>query len=171
MAVDSVLAKHSGAVAVKEILSGCICCNVVGTLQAAIEELVASYSPGSLIPFVIFSTSSRRIHTDFRSDLLGDKRKCFPGTIGLGGSSSAERWCRYSFRCHCLCYRLPQLLRLRGYILHCQSAGEVHRPNPRMLESITMYTCPHSGCEQLNKHELATPQQLEKVVDQVGIVD
>ncbi|TQS34788.1 hypothetical protein Golomagni_04816 [Golovinomyces magnicellulatus] len=48
LAVDSQLA-GSSITGVREILNGCICCNLVGSLSAALEELTESISPDRIV--------------------------------------------------------------------------------------------------------------------------
>src|SRR2546430_913546 len=45
LAIDSQLASASAISAVQELLNGCICCNLVGQLGPALEELADSAAP------------------------------------------------------------------------------------------------------------------------------
>ncbi|KPM41241.1 hypothetical protein AK830_g5302 [Neonectria ditissima] len=49
LAVDSQLASNSAISGVKELLNGCICCNLVGQLGPALEELEKSVSPDRIV--------------------------------------------------------------------------------------------------------------------------
>ncbi|KKA28466.1 hypothetical protein TD95_002535 [Thielaviopsis punctulata] len=49
LAVDSQLAASSAVTGVQELLNGCICCNLVGQLGPALEELTASIRPDRFI--------------------------------------------------------------------------------------------------------------------------
>ncbi|KAL5615529.1 uncharacterized protein BROUX77_001366 [Berkeleyomyces rouxiae] len=49
LAVDSQLAASSAITGVQELLNGCICCNLVGQLGPALEELTASIRPDRFI--------------------------------------------------------------------------------------------------------------------------
>jgi G3E family GTPase len=46
--VDSQIAAES-QIAVKEMVNGCLCCVLVGRMEAAIDEIIASYSPDRII--------------------------------------------------------------------------------------------------------------------------
>ncbi|ERT02221.1 hypothetical protein HMPREF1624_00519 [Sporothrix schenckii ATCC 58251] len=50
LAVDSQLAASSAVAGVRELLNGCICCNLVGQLGDALEELTADKGDGAGIP-------------------------------------------------------------------------------------------------------------------------
>lgn len=45
VAIDSQLASTSSIAGVRELLNGCICCNLVGSLSSALEELSTTLSP------------------------------------------------------------------------------------------------------------------------------
>ncbi|KAK4173302.1 CobW/HypB/UreG, nucleotide-binding domain-containing protein [Triangularia setosa] len=49
LAVDSQLASSSSISSVKELLNGCICCNLVGSLSSALKELRETASPDRVI--------------------------------------------------------------------------------------------------------------------------
>lgn len=49
VAVDSQLASTSSISGVRELLNGCICCNLVGQLSDALEQLRASVSPDRIV--------------------------------------------------------------------------------------------------------------------------
>ncbi|PHH90916.1 hypothetical protein CDD83_2254 [Cordyceps sp. RAO-2017] len=49
VAVDSELAGSSAVAGVRELLGGCICCNLVGGLGAALEELAAGAAPDRVV--------------------------------------------------------------------------------------------------------------------------
>ncbi|KAK7432501.1 hypothetical protein QQZ08_001066 [Neonectria magnoliae] len=49
LAVDSQLASNSAISGVQELLNGCICCNLVGQLGPALEELEKSVSPDRIV--------------------------------------------------------------------------------------------------------------------------
>ncbi|KAK7421366.1 hypothetical protein QQX98_002260 [Neonectria punicea] len=49
LAVDSQLASNSAISGVRELLNGCICCNLVGQLGPALEELEKSVSPDRIV--------------------------------------------------------------------------------------------------------------------------
>ncbi|KAK0383485.1 hypothetical protein NLU13_9396 [Sarocladium strictum] len=49
LAVDSQLAASSSISGVQELLNGCICCNLVGQLGPALDELVGSVKPDRII--------------------------------------------------------------------------------------------------------------------------
>jgi G3E family GTPase len=49
VAVDSELASSSSISGVKELLNGCICCNMVGQLDTALEELLEKVSPDRIV--------------------------------------------------------------------------------------------------------------------------
>jgi G3E family GTPase len=49
VAIDSQLASASAISGVKEILNGCICCNLVGSLSDALHELRASQKPDRIV--------------------------------------------------------------------------------------------------------------------------
>ena len=49
LAVDSQLASASAISGVQEMLGGCICCNLVGSLQPALEELTSTQKPDRII--------------------------------------------------------------------------------------------------------------------------
>ncbi|KAK4192983.1 CobW/HypB/UreG, nucleotide-binding domain-containing protein [Podospora australis] len=49
LAVDSQLASSSAIGSVKELLNGCICCNLVGSLSSALSELKESVRPDRII--------------------------------------------------------------------------------------------------------------------------
>ncbi|KAF9880994.1 CobW/HypB/UreG [Colletotrichum karsti] len=49
LAVDSQLASSSAISGVQELLNGCICCNLVGQLSTALEELQATVRPDRIV--------------------------------------------------------------------------------------------------------------------------
>ena len=49
LAVDSQLASSSSISGVRELLNGCICCNLVGQLSVALQELSATQNPDRII--------------------------------------------------------------------------------------------------------------------------
>lgn len=49
LAVDSQLASSSSISGVRELLNGCICCNLVGQLSVALQELATTQSPDRII--------------------------------------------------------------------------------------------------------------------------
>jgi len=49
LAVDSQLATSSSISGVRELLNGCICCNLVGQLSVALEELSSTQSPDRIV--------------------------------------------------------------------------------------------------------------------------
>ncbi|KAI1391268.1 cobW-domain-containing protein [Hypoxylon trugodes] len=49
VAIDSQLASSSAVSGVQELLNGCICCNLVGQLSTALEELRANVSPDRIV--------------------------------------------------------------------------------------------------------------------------
>lgn len=58
LAVDSQLAASSAVAGVRELLNGCICCNLVGQLGDALEELTADKSDSAGIPSRIIVETS-----------------------------------------------------------------------------------------------------------------
>ncbi|KAI1092355.1 cobW-domain-containing protein [Rostrohypoxylon terebratum] len=49
VAIDSQLASSSAVSGVQELLNGCICCNLVGQLSTALDELRSSVSPNRIV--------------------------------------------------------------------------------------------------------------------------
>jgi G3E family GTPase len=49
VAIDSQLASSSSISGVRELLNGCICCNMVGQLDVAIKELVETVNPDRIV--------------------------------------------------------------------------------------------------------------------------
>src|ERR1700758_5520236 len=49
VAIDSQLASASAISGVKELLNGCICCNLVGSLSDALDELRISQKPDRIV--------------------------------------------------------------------------------------------------------------------------
>ncbi|RKU42462.1 hypothetical protein DL546_004150 [Coniochaeta pulveracea] len=49
LAVDSQLASTSSITGVREMLNGCICCNLVGSLSSALEELTNTAKPDRIV--------------------------------------------------------------------------------------------------------------------------
>ncbi|CZR58103.1 related to dopamine-responsive protein [Phialocephala subalpina] len=49
LAIDSQLASSSSISSVRELLNGCICCNLVGSLSAALSELAEAQNPDRIV--------------------------------------------------------------------------------------------------------------------------
>jgi G3E family GTPase len=49
LAIDSQLASSSSISGVRELLNGCICCNLVGQLSSALQELASSIQPDRIV--------------------------------------------------------------------------------------------------------------------------
>ncbi|CCU82490.1 unnamed protein product [Blumeria hordei] len=49
LAVDSQLASSSSIAGVREVLNGCVCCNLVGSLSTALAELAESLAPDRIV--------------------------------------------------------------------------------------------------------------------------
>ncbi|KAE8452496.1 hypothetical protein EG329_000399 [Mollisiaceae sp. DMI_Dod_QoI] len=49
LAIDSQLASSSSISSVRELLNGCICCNLVGSLSVALQELAESQNPSRIV--------------------------------------------------------------------------------------------------------------------------
>jgi G3E family GTPase len=88
LAVDSQLASASSIGGVRELLNGCICCNLVGQLDEALKELAAS-------PVFFLGNEGRRLIDFFcigdgkpRPNRCRDERECIPCYAGYGSKSS-----------------------------------------------------------------------------------
>ncbi|KAH8693717.1 CobW domain protein [Talaromyces proteolyticus] len=94
VAIDSQLATTQSISGVRELLNGCICCNLVGQLGPALHQLRTSIQPDR----IIIETSGSAFPATLAMEVNRLAREEYPGVFALDGVISVidvENWAGY----------------------------------------------------------------------------